>query len=397
MNAVFFIAKRYAFSKSKTKAINIITAISSVGIVVSGMALFVVLSIFSGLEQFTLSFVYDSNADLSVYPTEGKSYVVTEKQKQGLRKIEGVEAYSLVVEEQVVFLYNERQQVATLKAVDSNYAKVVPLQGKIIAGSWISERMADVVFGNAFGQQLSMGVYSNENILEALAMLPGEGMITTPEEAYNRIPLSPVGIYMLDNVELDAKYVFANLSLGQDLLGFSENQVSKIEIKLSQNASEKEVKRQISELFGGKVSMKNRIEENESLYKMLQTERSAIYLIFSLIIVVTLFCLSGALIMMILEKKNHFKTLFDIGFTQASLRKIILYQGLILSFGGALIGIVLGVVLAYLQQKNGWLMVSETMPYPVYLEWSNLFVVIATLLILGFVASFFAASRLRVK
>lgn len=397
MNALFFIAKRYAFSKSKTKAINIITTISSVGIVVSGMALFVVLSIFSGLEQFTLSFIYDSNADLSVYPTEGKSYVVTEKQKQRLDKIEGVEAYSLVVEEQVVFLYNERQQVATLKAVDSDYTKVVPLQGKITAGSWISERMADVVFGNTFGQQLSMGVYSNENILEALAMLPGEGMITTPDEAYNRLPLSPVGIYMLDNVELDAKYVFANLSLGQELLGFSENQVSKIEIKLSQNASEREVKKQILELFGGKVLMKNRIEENESLYKMLQTERSAIYLIFSLIIVVTLFCLSGALIMMILEKKNHFKTLFDIGFTQTSLRRIILYQGLILSFGGALIGIVLGVVLAFLQQKFGWLMVSETMPYPVYLEWSNLFVVIATLLILGFVASFFAASRLQVK
>lgn len=396
MNPVFYIAKRYAFSKSKTKAINIIARISAIGIIVSSMALFVVLSVFSGLESLTLSFSNAIDPDLVVLPKTGKKIVITDSQDEDLQNLREVATFSKIIEDRVVFTYGDKQIVANIKAVDSNYINVIPILDYIVYGEWFREYSNEVVLGNGLVMELSAGLYSNDKILEVLAMKPGTGVITMPENAYVRLPLFQSGTYGMRNDATDFKYVYADFNIGKDLLGFENNQVSKIEFKLENAKNESVVSASLKDIFGDHIVIKNRAQLNEGLYKMLQTESLAVYLIFTLIIIVTLFSLTGSLIMTILEKKDHIKTLSDIGFSMINLKQIFLYQGLILSVGGAVLGLILGMIITLLQQHFGWIKVFEDQPYPVVFKWENGLLVFMTLIVLGTIASYIAANRIKI-
>ena len=396
MNTVLYIAKRYAFSKSKTKAINIITRISSIGIVVSSMALFVVLSVFSGLENFALSFSNVIDPDLVIEPVKGKTITITDEQLSTLKATKDIVSFSKIIEDRVVFTYGDKQLVSYLKAVDEHYIKTVDITNHLPYGTWFSETSNDVVVGNGLANELSAGTFSNDKLLEAIAMKPGSGIITNPEDAYTKLPLFIVGVYSLQNVETDNKYVYSNIKVGQDLLGYANNEVSKIEVKLQPNAKETAVVRTLKEIFGNSIKIKNRSQLNEGLYKMLKTESLAIYLIFTLIIIVTLFCLTGALIMIILEKKDNIKTLYDIGFSRKSIQKVFLYQGLILAIGGTFLGLLLGGIITALQQQFGFVKISDNFAYPIIFKFENIVKVVATLSILGTIASLIAASRIKV-
>jgi len=395
LNTVFYIAKRYAFSKSKTKAINIITRISSIGIIVSSMALFIVLSVFSGLENSLVSFTNVIDPDLVVLPAKGKSIQLTTAQQQKLKELSDKTSYSFIIEDRVIFTFGEKQIVATLKAVDQNYPKTVAITEHIPHGRWIDPNTNDAVLGNILANELSMGMYSNDKLLEVLAMKPGKGIITMPDEAYIKLPLYPAGIYSLNNIDTDNKYIYTDVNVGRDLFNFKTNEYSKIEFKRLEGTSERALTTALKDIFPD-VTIKNRSQLNEGLYKMLKTESLAIYLIFTLIIIVTLFCLTGALIMIILEKKAHIKTLWDIGFTQKQLKKIFLYQGLILSVAGTVLGLTLGIIITLVQQHYGFVKITEDFPYPISFEWQNGALVIGTILILSIIASYIAASRIKI-
>lgn len=397
LNVPFYIAKRYAFSKSKTKAINTITKISTLGILVSAMALFVVLSVFSGLKTFNLSFTNAIDPDLETSTTKGKTISISEDHIQKLNTTKEIESYSFVVEERVVFTYGEKQLVANIKGVDSLYARVTNINDYILHGEWLIPNSNQVVLGNAIASNLSIGSYSNDKFLEVLAMKPGEGAFDNPEDAYNKFILYPSGTYALNNVDIDAKYIYSDLILAQNLLDWKPNQYSKIELKIAEGYSENETRKKIESIFGNDYTVKNRAELNESLFKMLQTESLAIYLIFTLVIIVTLFSLAGALIMMILEKKEHLKTLNDIGVNIRNLKRIFLFQGMILSTFGALSGIFLGYIIVFLQDKFQLISISEQLPYPVEIKFSNAIIVFLTIVILAFLASLLSATRISKK
>lgn len=393
MNAVFYIAKRYAFSKSKTKAINIITRIASIGIVVSSMALFVVLSVFSGLERYALSFSNLIDPDLVVLPTSGKSFELSPSQEQQLKASTNIKAFSKIIEDRVIFTYGDKQIVAVIKAVDSDYVHTVAVTDYIVYGHWIQPNTNDAVLGNGLANELSAGMYSNDKLLEVLAMKPGKGLINMPEDAYVKLPLYPSGIYSLRNIETDNKYIYTDLRVGRDLFNYNPQQFSKIELKLQ--GSVKAATSELQNIFPD-LQIKNRSQLNESLYKMLKTESLAIYLIFTLIIIVTLFCLTGALIMIILEKKEHIKTLHHLGFTLKEIKKIFLYQGLILSGIGITIGLFLGIVITLAQQHFELIEVSEGLPYPIVFNWNNGLLVVCTIIVLSVIASNIAASRIKI-
>lgn len=393
MNAVFYIAKRYAFSKSKTKAINIITRIASIGIIVSSMALFVVLSVFSGLERYALSFTNLIDPDLVVLPTSGKSFELSTSQEQQLKTSTNIKAFSKIIEDRVIFTYGDKQIVAVIKAVDSNYVHTVDVTDYIVYGHWIQPNTNDAVLGNGLANELSAGMYSNDKLLEVLAMKPGKGLINMPEDAYVKLPLYPSGIYSLRNIETDNKYIYTDLRVGRDLFNYNPQQFSKIELKLQ--GSVKAATSELQNIFPD-LQIKNRSQLNESLYKMLKTESLAIYLIFTLIIIVTLFCLTGALIMIILEKKEHIKTLHHLGFTLKEIKKIFLYQGLILSGTGITIGLFLGIVITLAQQHFELIEVSAGLPYPIVFNWNNGLLVVCTIIVLSVIASNIAASRIKI-
>ncbi len=397
MNVPFYIAKRYAFSKSKTKAINTITKISTIGILVSSMALFVVLSVFSGLKTLNLSYTNEIDPDLVIEPIEGKSILLNSDQFAELSKLKEIDAYSLVVEERVVFNFGEKQLVANIKGVDSLYHKVTNIDQNLIFGDWILPNTNQVVLGQIIAMNLSVSAYSEDKNLEVLAMRPGEGAFDSPEDAYNKIPLVPYGIYAFNNTDVDGKYIYADYHLVQDLLDWKSNQFSKVEFKIAQGFSENQVKNSLQNIFPENVQFKNRSQLNDSLHKMLQTESIAIYLIFTMVIIVTLFSLAGALIMMILEKKEHLKTLNDIGVSIVNLKRIFLFQGMILSTFGAIVGLIFGFAIVYLQYTFEIIKISDQFPYPVEITFSNVILVFATILVLSFLASLLASTRISKK
>ncbi|MWB93848.1 FtsX-like permease family protein [Flavobacterium sp. GA093] len=396
MNFPLYIAKRYIFSRSKNNAINIINYIASMGIIVGTMALFVVLSVFSGLKVFSLSFTNEIDPDLKITSTLGKSFLITPDQEKQIKETEGVASYTKIIEERVLFLFKNKQQVTYLKGVDSNYAVVNDIKKKLFNGEWLRPETYQVVIGYGISRDFSMGILDFENPLQIFAPKPGKGAIENPEEAFNKTDVLPVGIYSVSE-ELDSKYVFADLGLAQELLLYKPNQISGIELKLKPNANEADVKTQLEKIFSNKITLKNRAQLNESLYKMLNTENIAVYLIFTLVIIVALFNLIGALIMMILDKKGNLKTLFNLGTEIKDLRKIFLLQGTLLSVLGGIVGLVLGIILVLLQQQYELIMITETLAYPVVFTLENVLIVLATIVSLGFVASLIASSRVSKK
>jgi lipoprotein-releasing system permease protein len=356
------------------------------GIIVGAMALFVVLSVFSGLKEFSLSFTSDIDPDLKVSSTLGKSFFIVPKQERDIDKIQGIASYSKVIEERVLFTFNGKQEVTYLKGIDSTFNKVSDFNKKIFNGQWLKPDTYQVVVGYGIAQKFSMGLLDYKNSFEVFVPKPGKGTIETPEQAFNSADVFPVGIYAISE-DLDSKYVFADLGLAQELLEYKTNQISSIEIKLKKDADESAVINKLKSIFKNKITVKNKEQLNEALYKMLNTENIAVYLIFTLVIVVALFNLIGALIMMILDKKGNLKTLFNLGTNIKDLRNIFLLQGTLLSVFGGIIGLLLGVLIVVLQQHYQLIMITSTLAYPVVFTFQNILIVMATIITLGLIAS----------
>lgn len=394
LQSVFYIARRYAFSKSKTRGINIITAISSIGIVISTMALFVVLSVFSGLESHIRSFTDVLDAELVIFPKQGKFLQLSFQDIQAIEQIKEVEHIAKVVEERVVFIYGDKQQVATIKAVSKEYDSIFGVRQYTDYNQWIEEHTHQVVVDKKLVYQLGIGQNPEENLLEVLAMKPGSGMLSTIEDGYISFPLYPVDVYMAEGTSSDKSLVFANLEVGQKLLSLNQNQFSKLEIRVKNYSQVPFISREIHRLFPNQFEIKTREQLNESLYKMLKTESLAIYLVFTLVIIITLFCLSGALIMIVLEKKEQIKTLSFIGFTLHNIRKIFFLQGMIITILGTFLGLFLGFVLCFCQQQFQWIMVNSSFAYPIEWRLENVIIVFSTLIFLGIIACFITSSRI---
>ena len=392
MKFPLYIAKRYLFSGSKNTAINIITGIASAGIIVGTMALFVVLSVFSGLRDFSLSFANDFDPDLKAVAKIGKTILLSSEQAQQISDLEGVASFTKIIEERALFTFNGKDQLANIKGVDANYTQVNQVEKTIFQGQWLEADTEQVVVGYGISQKLSMGLFDLVNVFETFVPKPGKGTIDSPDGAFNRSVLIPVGFYFI-NEELNQKYVFANLSIVQELLDYQPNQISGFEIKLLPKADEAALTEAILAILNDTVVIKNRAQLNESLYKMLNTENLVLYLIFSLVIAVTLFTLIGALIMIIIEKKSNLKTLFNLGANLKELRKIFLYQGFLICILGGLVGLLLGIIITLVQQKFGLIMINANMPYPVKFSFINVLAVIGTITSLGFIASVIASSR----
>ncbi len=366
------------------------------GIIVGTLALFVVLSVFSGLRDFSLSFTNTIDPDLKINPLQGKTFFITSNQENEIAPIEGVASYSKVVEERVLFFFDGKEQVTYLKGVDTNYTKINDISKNLFNGKWLRHKTAEVVVGYGISQKLSLGLFDFNNDFEVYVPRKGKAVIESQAEAFNKSVLIPVGIYAISE-DLDSKYVFADLTLAQELLEYKSNQISSIEIKLKPNANESEIIEKLNRLFQNKVEIKNRAQLNHTLYKMLNTENIAVYLIFTLVIIIALFNLIGALIMMILDKKSNLKTLFNLGSEVKDLKKIFLLQGSLLTIIGGIIGLFLGIIIVLIQQYFKLVMITESLAYPVVFTSQNVLIVFGTIVLLGFISSLIASSRVTKK
>jgi lipoprotein-releasing system permease protein len=386
------------FSKSSNNAINIITGIAALGVVVGAMSLFIVLSGFSGLKDFSLQFTDEFDSDLKILPQSGKTIVFSEAQKSQLSTIEGIENFSEIIEERIFLHYKGKNHISYIKGVDSLYGKVTQLDSIMYYGDWLVPHQNEVVVGLSTVAKLSLGVRDYGELLEIYVPKPGTGQLNAldPTDAFNKEMVVVSGVYQV-NEDLDAKYVFSDLAFARNLLSLDSTKISAIEIKLLPNASEENVRSEIAKIFSEGIVIKNRIQQNDALYKMLNTENIAVYLIFTLVLIIALFNVIGSIIMMVLDKRKNIKTLYNLGASLPEIRRIFFLQGTLMTVLGGLLGIFIGILAVLAQLKFEFVSITSTLPYPVKLKLINVVVVFITISVLGIIASKIASSRVREK
>ena len=325
MNFPLYIARRYLLSKSSNNAINIITIIATLGVIVSTIALFIVLSVFSGLKDFSLSFIKTADPDLKVTSAEGKSFLFDEALEKKL-VLEKIEAYTKVIEERVFLSYAEKSHVASIKGVDADYLQVNRLDTAVYFGNWVNyDAKHTVVVGSAISTALSIGTYDFLESLKIYVPKPGKGYITNPKTAFNQVNAQTIGIYRLTD-DIDKKFVYTNLALAQDLLNYQPEQITALELKLRKGASAEDVQEELQLILGNDYVVRTRQQLNSVFYKMLNTENLVSYLVFTLILIIALFNVIGAIVMMIIDKKENLKTLFHLGSGVREIRRIFVFQ-----------------------------------------------------------------------
>ncbi len=368
------------------------TVIAASGIVIASAALFIVLSGFAGLKNFSLEFSSFVDPDLKLTPVEGKSFVFFEKDSLALSDISDIKYYSKTIEERVILEFDGKRKLANIKGVDANYTRVTSIDTMVVSGSWLTDSN-QIVSGWGISNTLSFGVLDYGKSLTIYVPKPGKGQISSVRGAFNSINAVNTGVFHI-NEDLDNEYVYSNLNTAKYLMNYNDNQISSIELKLTENANEATVRDALTAAFGNRFQIKNRNELNDSLNKMLNTENMAVYLIFTLVIIIALFNVIGALIMMILDKKESLNTLFNLGVDVSQIKNVFFLQGSLMTVLGGILGLVIGFLIVLFQYLFELVMLTPSLPYPVAIKPINFVIVLVTITVLGILASKLASSRI---
>lgn len=370
-------------------------------LIVGGASLMIVLAGFSGLRTFSMSFSNFFDPDLKVFPKTGKTFSLSPMQETTLKESGVVASYTKVLEERVFLNSRGKNYIAYIKGVDENYPKVNAVDSILVISpkEWLLSEDY-VVVGNIIAETLNLGLFTSTTPLQIIVPKAGKGSITSSSTPYREETVLLSDYYQVTE-DLDSKYVFATLSLAQRLTGVQSNEVSAVEVKLSKGISATEGKKRLQKVLGDSFVIKDRMALNEDLYKMFQTENLATYLIFTLVLIVALFNLVGAIIMMILDKRKNLYTLFALGMTQRQIRAIFFLQGVIVSLLGAVFGVGLGISIAWLQKTYPMLYINPNaavpIAYPMDIRLLEIVVVFFTIFVLGIIASAIGASRTKIN
>ena len=395
MRFIVFIAKRYLLAHHSKHAVGLISKIAISAVAVASLALFVVLSGFSGLKTYALAFTNDFDSDLLVRPVEGKRLEFGPEQKNAVAIIPNVAQVSTIIEDRVFMQYKDKSRVAMLRGVDSLFAEVTPLDSLLYAGSWLRPKSDELVIGYEIASDLALPPRDYANLVTLYAPRPGKNIsaMINPSSAFNKELTVVSGIYEI-NDQVNDRFLFSDQVTARALLQMAPHQISALAIKVAPNADLDQIKAELNIAFGQPISVKTRMEQNDALYKMLNSENLFTYLFISLIAAIAIFNLTGTLIMLVLEKRQNLKTLYMLGSPLKSLRQTFFVTGLLMTGLGLVIGLGLGIVIVWGQATFGWVPITPTLAYPVVLSLTNLLIVLATVTSLGALASFLGSRRI---
>ncbi|MCX6332794.1 MAG: FtsX-like permease family protein [Bacteroidia bacterium] len=401
MKLSLYIAKRYLFAKKSRNAINVISAVSVAGVSVGTMALIIILSVFNGLETLVTSIFNTVDPDLKITAAEGKTFVPDSLRMKLLTEINGVSCYSLTIEENALLKYDERQVIATIKGVDENYVKVTSIDSSMWEGDFILKSKTGwnyAVVGVGIAQYLGLRV----NFVQPLWIyVPAKnsGNTLVPEEAFNNEYISTSGLFQIEQ-EYDSKYVYVPIGFARSLIE-NKDGVSSIEIKFSGTADERTVQKNVTKIFGAGFVVQNKYEQQEIFYKVMRSERLAIFFILTLILIIASFNIIGSLTMLIIEKERDIEILKSLGADNDLIRKIFIFEGWMISIIGAFTGLLLGFIVCWLQQTYGFVKLQgETLImdyYPVVMKLREFIIVLGTVLLIGFWAAWYPVRYLTKK
>lgn len=386
MKNAFYIASRYLISKKGSTAVTFITWLAAFAMVAAVAAMFIIISVFSGLEELNKDMIANLHADLTIKSKSGKVLPDIDNLERSLRNNSDVANFSKVIEEKVYLGYKDNGEIAYLRGVDSAYIHVNPINESIFYGKYPDFKYNnEVIMENGLDNRLSLPVNSSQDFATILMPKPGKGIIQQENDIFNKKDIYVSGIFP-GNEQLD-NYIIAPIELAQELLGLPKSACYQIVIKLKKSVNPELVKTDLMKSFGDKIVVNTKSEENAAFWKMINTEKLMIYLIFGLVIFITTFNLAGAITILQLDKKEQAKALIALGFNKTDLRLTYFFTGLLIVFFGVVCGLLIGSAICFTQIQTGFFKASENLAFPVRIELFNYIVVSAVALFFGIIIS----------
>lgn len=401
MNTPFYIARRYLFAKKSTNAINIISGISMVGVFVGSAALIIILSVFNGFEEVVLKMFNTISPQVVISPRQGKTFDPDTRYFQALRNNPDVYSYTQVLSENALLRYNEKQSVGLIKGVSTEYLKNKSLDSITIEGKFILNNSAgsNAVIGSAIQAYLMVNITDPFNQLQVFSPKKGSKPNSlNPADDFNVLSIPVSGVFEVqqdfDNVAI------VPLSFARSLLDEPER-ISAIEINLQPGVDAGKFKDDIEQRIGSHYEIKDRIQQNKVLYNILGTEKWAVYIILTFILIIAIFNIIGSLTMLVIDKLKDIAVLSSLGAGKKLIKRIFLFEGMMITMTGCIFGLLVGFVFCLVQQKYGVFKMSEenlviANAYPVAFKWMDFMLVFLTVSVFSFVASALS-SNLSVK
>lgn len=393
MNLALNIAKRYLLSKKSHNAINIISWISVFGIMVVSAALIVVLSVFNGFENLVISLYNSFDPDIKITAYEGKTIPYDSFSKEDILKIEGVAHYVESIEENALLKYKDKQYIATVKGVDNEFLAMTGLDSMVVEGECNLENdgFDQAIIGQGVSYFLSVNLDDFMAPLNIYVPKRGKKIALDPSKAFKQQSIFMSGVFSIQQ-EFDVKYVLVPKDFAKELLDYND-EISSIEIGVTDDEALQSVKGKLKDLLGDGFVIKDRFEQHELLYKILKSEKWAVYLILTFILIIAIFNVIGSLTMLILDKKDDIAILRSMGAETNLIRRIFMTEGIIITATGALAGMLLGflVCMAQIQfglvkLQGGGSFVIEN--YPVQMQFMDFIYVFLTVFGIGLLAAF---------
>ena len=402
MNLPYYIAKRYLLGKKSQNAINIISGISVLGITTGTMALVIVLSVFNGFDSLVKSLYNTFDPDIQISSVEGKTFSPDQATLQNIRSIPGVSAVSEVLEENVLLLYNERQHIATVKGVDDAFTNVSGLDSMIYDGEMKlkDQNRAYTVVGQGVAYSLGIGLNFIDPLFIYTIDRTARINMSQPEESIRRNFIYPSGIFAIEQ-DYDTRYIICPIDYVRELLLY-QTEVTQLEVKLDPRLPAEEIQHEIMSLMGEGFHVKNREQQNEMFYRVMRSEKWAIFLILTFILIIASFNIIGSLSMLIIDKKKDILTLRNMGAGNKLIKRIFLVEGWLISVIGSISGLFLGTAISWIQQHFGVIKLTGSGSfiidaYPVQIEALDIGLIWVTVLFIGLIAARYPVQQISKK
>jgi lipoprotein-releasing system permease protein len=389
----FYIARRYLFAKKSHHAINIITIVSAIGVMVGTMALVIVLSVFNGFEQLIMSLFNAFNPDLEITLAEGKTFTLDTIPLEEIQNTPGVIMYSEILEESGLLMYRDRQHLVKMRGVSDTFRDITGIDTLLTEGVYLLKEGHADYFLLGQGVAYMIGANINDLLNPVHLYIPKRGRTVSmhPSQAFNATSNYASGIFGLQS-EFDLEYVLVPIRLARRMLDY-QNEVSSLALKLNPTANHNMVQREIELLLGSGFIVKTRYQQQAFFYKIMRSEKWIIFLILAFIMIIAAFNVIGSLTMLVMEKQKDIRTLRSLGASRQLIQRIFLLEGVMISLGGAFAGIVVGAFVSWLQASFGLITIQAEGSYiidtyPVIMKASDFVLVGLTVFCIGMLASF---------
>lgn len=403
MNFPFFIARRYLFSKKSTNAINIISGISMVGVAVATMALVIVLSVFNGFHDLVASFFTNFDPQIEVVPTRGKSAPADDPALTTIKAMPEVLVATECVADQALAYYNGRQAMVNVMGVDDNFAQLTHINSILYGQGEFCLQAANLQYGVPgirLAQTLDLGAQW-DGFLTIFAPQREGQLIDMASDADGFVAdslISPGVVFSVNQAKYDRDYLITSIGFARRIFQM-QGMVTSLKLKLKPGADLDAVKQRMQQVSKGHFRVLDRFEQQADTFRIMQIEKVLAYLFLTFILLVACFNIIGSLSMLIIDKKADVQTLRNLGADNRTIARIFLFEGRMISAIGAIVGILLGLLLCWLQQQFGLVSMGESSgtfvvnAYPVSVHYGDVFIVLVTVLVVGWVAAWYPVRK----